>query len=139
MANDLVRWGRLDGDGYVERHETDTQDDNEQWDTLPDQPHRRQESFASTRRHKAASAAQIADTDAIDARRRGDNEFAFTREGDAADLRQNPWDWGDLRTWAIIVGMCVGVFALTAFVYFMPHGRHAQNDGDEPVPQIRVY
>lgn len=38
MANDLVRWGRLDNDGYRERHESDTQDDNEQWDAPPDQP-----------------------------------------------------------------------------------------------------
>ncbi|MGI4790516.1 MAG: hypothetical protein ACRYFS_16895 [Janthinobacterium lividum] len=139
MANDLVRWGRLDSDGYLDKHETDTQDDNEQWDTPPDQPHPMQKSFGSARRRKSGDAAQVADAEAVDARRRGDNEFAFTREGDAADLRQNPWDWGDLRTWAIIVGMCLGIFALTAFIYFMPQGRHGQNDGAEPVPHIRVY
>ena len=139
MANDLVRWGRLDSDGYRERYETDTQDDGEQWDTPPDQPRPRTDDFSPMRRRKAGHAAQIADEDAVAARRRGDREFAFTREGDAADLRQNPLDWGDFRTWAIIVGMCIGVFALTAFVYFMPQGRHGQDDGPEPVPHIRVY
>jgi len=139
MANDLVRWGRLDKDGYRDRHETDTVDDNEQWDTPPDQPRPRTDSFSPMRRRRSGQAADIADQDAADARARGDKDFAFTREGDAADLRQSPWDWGDLRTWMIIAGMCVGVFLFTAFVYFMPQGRHAQNDGAEPVPHIRVY
>lgn len=139
MANDLVRWGRLDSDGYRERHESDTQDDNEQWDTPPDQPHPRGDRAVPVRRRRAGRAADIADDDAADARSRGDKEFAFTREGDAADLRQSPWDWGDLRTWLIIGAMCLGVFLFTAFVYFMPEGRHAQNDGAEPVPHIRVY
>ncbi len=139
MANDLVRWGGLDNDGYQERHESDTIDDNEQWDTPPDLPRPRTDNFSPMRRHRSGHAADNADMDAANARSRGDSEFAFTREGDAADLRQSPWDWGDFRTWAIIVGMCVGVFLFTAFVYFMPHGRHAQNDGAEPVPQIRVY
>ena len=137
MANDLVRWGRLDADGYQERHETDTIDDNEQWDTPPDQP--RTNNFSPMRRRRSGQAAGNADQDATDARARGDKEFAFTREGDAADLRQSPWDWGDLRTWLIIAAMCFGVFAFTAFVYFMPQGRHSQNDGAEPVPHIRVY
>lgn len=140
MANDLVRWGGLDNDGYRERHESDTIDDNEQWDLPPDQPRlRADKNFSSQRRRRAGHAADIADMDAADARNRGDRDFAFTREGDAADLRQSPWDWGDLRTWAIIIGMCAAVFLFTAFVYFMPNGRHAQNDGAEPVPQIRVY
>ena len=138
MANDLVRWGGLDADGYRERrHETDTIDDNEQWDTPPDQP--RAHNLSPMPRRRAGHAAANADKDAADARLRGDHEFAFTREGDAADLRQSPWDWGDFRTWAIIVGMCVGVFLFSAFVYFMPAGRHAQNDGSEPVPHIRPY
>ena len=136
MANDLVRWGGFDSDGYRERYETDTQDDNEQWDTPPDQP--RQARAVPTRR-RAGRAADRADRDAADASSRGDKEFAFTREGDAADLRQSPWDWGDLRTWLIIGGMCAGVLLFTAFVYFMPQGRHAQNDGAEPVPHIRIY
>lgn len=139
MANDLVRWGPLDGDGYPERDEPDTQDDNEQWDTPPDQPRPRRDPAAPIRPRRSGQAAGIADQDAADARSRGDKEFAFTRESDAADLRQTPWDWGDLRTWLIIGGMCVGVFLFTAFVYFMPEGRHAQNDGAEPVPHIRVY
>ena len=139
MANDLVRWDRLDTDGYPERFETDTQDDNEQWDTPPDQPRPLKSQFTPMRRRKAGQAAQVADDDAAAARRRGDREFAFTREGDAADLRQNPWDWGDLRTWMIIVGLCVGVFVFTAFVYFMPQGRHNQNDGPEPTPAARYY
>ena len=138
MANDLVRWGPMD-DGYPKRHETDTQDDNEQWDLPPDRPRTQQAAFRAPRRRSAGEAAQAADADAADARKRGDKEMAFTREGDAADLRQNPWDWGDMRTWAIIVGMCVAVFVLTAFVYFMPQGRHAQDDGAEPVPQFRGY
>ena len=139
MANDLVRWGRLDTDGYLERHETDTQDNNEQWDTPPDQPRPRLDNFVPTRRRRSGSAADHADQDAADARSRGDGEFAFTREGDAADHRQSPWDWGDFRTWMIIVGMCVAVFAFTAFVYFMPQGRHGQSDGPEPVPKFRGY
>lgn len=139
MANDLVRWGGFDADGYRERYETDTQDDNEQWDAPPDLPRPRTDRAIPMRRRRAGHAADIADDDAADARNRGDKEFAFTRESDAADLRQSPWDWGDLRTWLIIGGMCVGVFLFTAFVYFMPHGQHAQNDGAEPVPHIRVY
>lgn len=139
MANDLVRWGRLDNDGYRERYETDTQDDNEQWDTPPDQPRPRSDESVPLRRRRSGHAAAIADRDAADARNRGDNEFAFTRESDAADHRQTAWDWGDLRTWLIIGGMCAGVFLFTAFVYFMPHGQHGQNDGPEPVPHIRVY
>ncbi len=139
MANELVRWGGLDADGYFERHEPDTIDDNEQWDMPPDQPRPRTDNNFSAQRRRTGHAADVAEADAADARRRGDKDFAFTRESDAADLRQSPWDWGDFRTWAIIVGMCVGVFLFTAFVYFMPHGRHAQNDGPEPVPDIRVY
>ena len=139
MANDLVRWGSLDSDGYRERNESDTQDNNEQWDMPPDQPRPRANQFTPRRRRRAGHAADLADADAAAARSRGDNEFAFTREGDAADLRQSPWDWGDLRTWLIIGGMCALVFLFTAFVYFMPQGRHAQNDGAEPVPHIRVY
>ncbi len=140
MANDLVRWGGFDNDGYRERYEPDTVDDNEQWDLPPDQPRPRADNNSRfQRRRQAGRAADNADRDAADARSRGDRDFAFTREGDAADLRQSPWDWGDLRTWAIIIGMCLGVFLFTAFVYFMPNGRHAQNDGAEPVPQIRVY
>ena len=139
MANDLVRWGSLDTDGYRERHETDTQDDNEQWDMPPDQPRPRTDGFTPMRRRRAGHNADIADQDAADALNRGDKGFAFTRAGDAADYRQSPWDWGDLRTWLIIGGMCLGVFLFTAFVYFMPEGRHAQADGAEPVPHIRVY
>ncbi len=139
MANDLVRWGSLDSDGYRERNESDTQDDNEQWDTPPDQPRPRTDGFTPMRRRRAGFAADHAVQDAADARLRGDNEFAFTREGDAADHRQSAWDWGDLRTWLIIAGMCLAVFLFTAFVYFMPEGRHAQSDGAEPVPPIRVY
>jgi len=139
MANDLVRWGSLDNDGYRERHETDTQDDNEQWDTPPDKPRPRTDDFRTMRRRRSGFAAEHAEQDAADARSQGDSGFAFTREGDAADYRQSPWDWGDLRTWMIIAGMCIGVFAFTAFVYFMPHGRHGQNDGAEPIPQIRTY
>ncbi len=139
MANDLVRWGSFDSDGYRERHETDTQDDNEQWDMPPDQPRPRMDQTVPMRRRRAGRAADIADEDAADARKRGDKAFAFTREGDAADLRQSAWDWGDLRTWLIIGGMCAAVFLFTAFVYFMPQGRHAQDDGAEPVPHIRVY
>lgn len=139
MANDLVRWGRLDGDGYRDFRETDTVDDNEQWDLPPDQPRPRADSTSPMRRRKSGGAAAAADADAADARKRGDYVFAFTREGDAADYRQTAWDWGDLRTWMIIAGMCLGVFLFTAFVYFMPQGRHNQNDGPEPTPKIRVY
>lgn len=139
MANDLVRWSSLDSDGYQERHESDTKDNNEQWDTPPDKPRPRTDNFTPTRRRRSGFGAEHAEQDAVDARSRGDNAFAFTREGDAADYRQSPWDWGDFRTWTIIVGMCLAVFVFTAFIYFMPQGRHAQNDGPEPVPQFRGY
>ena len=104
MANDLVRWGSLDSDGYQERHEPDTQDDNEQWDTPPDKPRPRTDGFTPTRRRRSGFAADHALQDAADARSQGDRGFAFTREGDAADHNQSPWDWGDFRTWAIIIG-----------------------------------
>jgi hypothetical protein len=139
MANDLVRWGRLDANRDPNRNETDPQDDNEQWDRPPLQPRLLKSRFAPPRRRKADEAAQVADMDAAAARQRGDHQFAFVREGDAADLRQNPWDWGDLRTWMIIVGLCVGIFIFTAFVYFMPQGRHNQNDGPTPTPMARYY
>ena len=139
MANDLVRWGSLDSDGYQERHESDTKDNNEQWDTPPDKPRPRTDNFTPTRRRRSGFGAEHADQDAADARSRGDNAFAFTREGDAADYRQSPWDWGDFRTWTIIVGMCLAIFVFTAFIYFMPQGTHAQNDGPEPVPKFRGY
>ena len=139
MANDLVHLDRSDSDGYPERYETDTQDSNEQWDTLPDQPRPLADQFSPMREYQAGKAAQKADRQAAAAHRRGDSEFAFVREGDAQDLRQSPWDWGDFRTWAIIVGMCVAIFVLTAAVYFMPQGRHNQDDGPEPTPAAHYY
>jgi hypothetical protein len=139
MANELMRWDHRDSDGYPEHYETDTQDDNEQWDLPPDQPRPRADNFSPAKRRREGKAAEVADRDAADAHQRGDTSLAFTREGDAAEHRQSPWDWGDFRTWAIIVGLCVGIMLFSAFVYFMPQGRHNQNDGPEPTPTIRVY
>ena len=83
--------------------------------------------------------ARRADRDAASAEAQGDQSFAKMREGDAAELRQSRWDWGDLRTWVWIVGMCLGFLLVGAFTYYMPQGRHNQNDGLNPTPNIRVY
>jgi hypothetical protein len=145
MANDLVRWARHMPDGGLEPDHDDTLDENEQWNTPPDQP-------ANTRRvpryrsSAGGGAAEAADRDAADARARGDNTFAALREEDAADHRQTFWDWGDLRTWTWIIGMCVGFLVFSAFCYYLPQGRHNQADTPSidsgqpgPTPTIRVY
>jgi len=73
--------------------------------------------------------------------------------GDSDDEIQDGWDrpplrsntlrvqagWGDARTWLVISALCLGFLAFTAFVYFLPYGRHNQNDGPLPTPSIRVY
>ena len=83
--------------------------------------------------------ARQADRNAAQAYARGDGIFAALREADAGDLRQKRWDWGDARTWIWIVGMCAAFLLLCLFVYFLPYGRHNQNDGPAPSPTIRVY
>lgn len=136
MANDLIRWQGPGGDNY--RVFDDTEDDNEQWDTPPDMPPRPAD-FNTQRRMKDGYRVETADSDASAARDRGDHGYASLRETDAAEHRQMMWDWGDFKTWAIILGMCAFYLVMSAAIYFMPHGRHNQNDGPNATPTIRVY
>ncbi len=122
MANDLVRL-----------HGWPEEDIPDGWDRPPVAENLRRDPVVPE------GAARGADTDAAQARTRGDGTFAVQREADAADLRQKRWDWGDARTWVWIAAMCLGFLALTALVYFLPMGRHNQNDGPAPTPPIRVY
>ena len=139
MANDLIRWHGPGGDGYSQSPRSDTEDDNDQWDTPPDQPARANPNFKTQRRMKDGYDARTADEDAADARSRGDTTFAVLRETDAAEHRQSNWDWGDFRTWAIIFGMCAAYLLISAMIYFLPQGRHNQKDGPLSTPPIRVY
>lgn len=139
MANELVRWYGPDGDGYHGVTSDDQHDNSEQWDTPPDQPARADPNYKTQRRMKEGYSAQAADRDAADARSRGDTGYAVLRETDAAEHRQSTWDWGDLRTWAIIFGMCAAYLLMSALIYFLPHGRHNQNDGPLPTPSARYY
>lgn len=145
MANDLVRWSHPEDKGFYGDTETDTHDDNEQWDEPPDQP-AHGENFGTHRMKKEGYSAEFADKQAKAARQRGDTTFAAVREEDAADHRQSRWDWGDLRTWVWIVGMCAGFLLFCLFVYLMPQARHNQADlptvsrpGPPSTPPIRVY
>lgn len=133
MATDLVRWGGWDDD--TDGREPDTYDTADQWDRPP----QAEENKGTARRGKRGGSAQVADQDAASARKRGDGTFAVERETDAAEHRQSAWDWGDARTWLIIGAMCLGFVLLSLSVYFLPHGRHNQNDGPAPTPTIRVY
>lgn len=126
MANDLVRWGRGD-DGE--------QDGDEGWDLPPTDDR----APGASQPRKEHGAAKNADRDADAARRRGDGGFAVHRETDAAEHRQSAWDWGDARTWLILFGLCFVFLLMSAAVYFLPFGRHNQNDGPSPTPEIRVY
>jgi len=136
MATDLVRWGHApDGNqGWNE----DSEEEEDEWNRPPVAP-RPQSNSGPIHDRKSESGALRADRDAFDARGRGDSSFAAVREGDAADLRQSRWDWGDLRTWMWIVGMSVGFLLVAAFIYYMPQGRHNQNDGPNPTPNSRFY
>ena len=78
-------------------------------------------------------AAQKATDDASRARSLGDTTFAAVREGDAGDLTQSRWDWGDLRTWLWFGAMFFGFLILVALCYFLPEGRHASP------PPARLY
>ena len=132
MATDLVRWGRApDDDG-------DRDEDGEEWDRPPTDP-RPGPDPGPIHSSQIKAAAHRADRDASRAHARGDVSFAKLREGDAADLRQSRWDWGDARTWIWITAMCVGFLLFGAFVYYMPQGRHNQTDLPAPTPTIRVY
>ncbi len=132
MATDLVRWGNMpDDDGARD-------EDVEEWDRPPTDPRPNPHS-GPIHDNRSESGARRADQDASQAKARGDVSFAKMREGDAADLRQSRWDWGDLRTWIWIAAMCLGFLLFGAFVYFMPQGRHNQTDGPAPTPTIRVY
>lgn len=125
MPTDLVRWnhdGKKDDAG------------DEEWDRPPTDPRP-----GPLHDRKSSASAHEADRDAAQARRRGEGSFAAGREADAADQRQKCWDWGDLRTWVWIGGMCLGFLLFCLFVYFLPEGRHNQNDLPAPTPTIRVY
>jgi hypothetical protein len=118
--------------GFVD---TDRQTSGMEWDLPPaDAPWEGYEAMRRARRD-----AEIAEQDAEWARRHGLSGFAALRESDAADDRQMGWDWGDFRTWAIIWAMFFGFLIFSAFVYYLPHGRHNQNDGPMPVPAARLY
>ena len=135
MATDLVRWGYTpDGDGGRDSEN----EEEDEWNRPPvdPRPHRRSGPVHDGRSEFGAARA---DRDVADASARGDVSFAKLREADAADLRQSRWDWGDLRTWTWIVGMCIGFLLVGALIYYMPYGRHNQNDGSNPTPSIRVY
>lgn len=154
MANDLVpQPGRPGADGRGNGHQpleagkvydplvaagfvdTDSETAGMEWDLPPAEVP--WEGFEAAR--QARRAALKAEEDAAWARRHGLIGFAILRESDAADSHQSRWDWGDLRTWAIIGAMFFGLLLVVAAVYFMPHGRHNQNDGPLSVPNIRVY
>ncbi len=124
MANDLVRWGAA----------PDDEPNVGGWDLPPTNP--RPGPAHSVGNQRAAGQAQ---QDAAQARARGDGTFAVQREADAGDLQQKRWDWGDLRTWAWIVGMCAAFLLFCVFVYVLPQSRHNQNDLPAPTPPIRVY
>lgn len=132
MANDLVRWrnGSAPAAAPAPRSE---------WNLPPELD----PSTPPPGLHPDNAAAREAAADAARGRRRGDTPYAVTREEDAADLTQSPWDWGDRRTWLWIAAMCLGFLLFTAFVYFLPQGQHNQSDGGNtggsPTPAIRVY
>jgi len=132
MATDLVRWGNAPDDDGAQDGEED------EWDRPPTDP-RHGPHPGPIHDNKSESGARRADRDASRAEAKGDASFAKTREGDAADLRQSRWDWGDARTWIWIAAMCIGFLLVGAFTYYMPQGRHNQNDGPTPTPTIRVY
>ncbi len=132
MATDLVRWGNVPNNGNAQDEEGD------EWDRPPTDPRPNSRS-GPVHDNKSEGGARRADQDASHAEARGDQSFAKTREGDAADLRQSRWDWGDLRTWTWIAAMCLGFLLVGAFVYFMPQGRHNQTDLPAPTPTARFY
>lgn len=78
-------------------------------------------------------AARRAEADAATARAMGHPGLAVTREEDAKEHRQTRWDWGDLRTWAILVALTALGLILALGSYNMPHGRDATQ------APIRVY
>ncbi len=131
MATDLVRWGNAPDDGVQDEEE-------DEWNRPPTDP-RLGPNPGPVHSSQNKAAARRADRDASRAHALGDVSFAKLREGDAADLRQTRGDWGDLRTWIWIVGMCIGFLLVGIFIYYMPQGRHNQNDGPNPTPNIRVY
>ncbi len=125
-------WDPLVPAGFVD---TDRQTSGMGWDLPPaEEPWKGFEAMRQARRD-----AEQADRDAEWGRAHGLTGYAALRESDAADNRQMGWDWGDFRTWAIIWAMFFGFLIFSAFVYFLPHGRHNQNDGPMSVPAIRPY
>ncbi len=139
MANDLVRQSNWP--------EAKDKAEEQEWDLPPEyqgQPERPERDAQPIHDHRSEAGAQQAERDATAAQQRGDTTFKALREADGADLRQNRWGRGDLRTWLIIAAMFFGFLLFSAFVYYMPQGRHNQTDdtvinGRAPTPQIRVY
>lgn len=115
--------------------DTDEQTAGRRWDLPPAEAP--WEGFEAAR--QARRDAELADQDAEWGRRHGLGGYATLRADDAADNRQNNWDWGNFHTWAIIWAMFFGFLIFSALVYFLPHGRHNQNDGPMPTPSIHVY
>ncbi len=146
MANELVRLNNLVREDESRNGRRDDfaapnamghgADAAEEWDLPPEQmgygrragAHPQPEHGPHVQR-----AARRADDDAARARARGDDEFATIRESDAADLRQSALDWGDLKTWLWIGGMCIVFLLMVALCYYLPYGRHASP------PPIRIY
>lgn len=135
--NELIPFPRR-----VENAEPNTEDDGVEWDLPPvgtvaqSGPIGNElgSDVGTQRRQKRGYTASAADKDAEQARARGnDDAFAVVRETDAAEHRQGPWGSGDARTWAWIAVMFFGFLLFTAFIYFLPYGRHAAP------PPIRVY
>jgi hypothetical protein len=78
-------------------------------------------------------AARRAEDDAAKARRMGQPGLAITRREDAKEHRQTRWDWGDLRTWMILIALTALGLLLALGSYSMPRGRDAAQ------APIRVY
>lgn len=84
-------------------------------------------------RRRSQYQAEAAERQAARGRAQGDETYAYVREEDAKDLRQNGWGSGDARTWTWVAVMCIGFLLYAALIYFLPYGRHAAP------PPVRVY
>jgi hypothetical protein len=87
----------------------------------------------------ARRSAAKADADAAWGRKHGLLGYAAMRETDAADDRQSNWDWGDLKTWLILLAMFFGFLIFSLIVYWMPEGRFNQGNPSHSMPDIHVY
>ena len=89
---------------------------DETWDLPPEMRTYRDEPEQDTR---------DAERDAREARRRGDKSFEIQRETDVRVQRQTRWDWGDGRTWAILIAVTAYTILITLSNYYLPAGQHA--------------